>query len=422
VAKTAVISVDGHVKATRREYRAYLPKQYLERYDEQVKAAEEAEVPDAGNLHPDLVPAVQWDSDLRTENLERIGVVAEVLFPNGQPFQLNPLDDHPRAASPELADAGRHAYNRWLVDFCARAPERRRGQMQTSFLDIERAVDDVHWAKEHGLGGIMLPELTSESRAFVDPELDPIWAACQETGLPISAHGGASLPGYGPAGFAAMVAVMAENAFFSNRSLWMLISGGVFDRFPNLRVAYVETQAYLMVAALQHLDSMVNPAGDWMGFARTMNREETTERFASEYLGTNVFVGVSPFSPVQLSMDDLVGKDAEGELPGVHIGVDAAMFGVDYPQFESIFERSMTEVANLVTAPAVTDADARKILLENAARVYDFDLEALGPDIERVGFELDDVRGHATELEHTAPQSIKAPLMRSSLARATGTA
>jgi predicted TIM-barrel fold metal-dependent hydrolase len=421
MAKAAIISVDGHVKAARSEYREYLPKRFVGTYDEQVKAADEAELPDAGNLHPDLPPEVQWDSDVRIDRLDRVGVVAEVLFPNGQPFQLNPLDDHPRAATPELAEAGRQAYNRWLADFCARAPERRRGQMQTSFLDIDRAVEDVHWAKEHGLGGIMLPELTPESRAFVDPELDPIWAACQETGLPISAHGGASLPDYGPAGFAAMVAVMAENAFFSNRSLWMLISGGVFDRFPDLRVSYVETQAYLLVAALQHLDSMVNPAGDWMGFARTMDREETTERFASEYLGSNVFVGISPFSPVQIAIDDLVGKDAAGEpLPGVHIGADAAMFGVDYPQFESIFERTMAEVAGLVATPGVTDADARKILFENAAKVYDFDLDALQPHVDRVGFELGDVRADAADLTRTIPQETKAPLMRSSLARATG--
>lgn len=152
-----------------------------------------------------------------------------------------------------------------------------------------------------------------------------------------------------------------------------------------------------------------------------MDREETTERFASEYLGTNVFVGISPFSPVQIAMDDLVGKDAEGELPGVHIGVDAAMFGVDYPQFESIFERSTSEVATLVTTPGVTDADARKILLENVARVYNFDVEALQPHIDRVGFELDEVRADAAELTRTTPQAIKAPLMRSSLARATGT-
>jgi predicted TIM-barrel fold metal-dependent hydrolase len=419
MARTAIISVDGHVKASRATYRDYLPSQYLEAYDAEVKAAEEAELPDAGNLHPDCIPELQWESDLRLAALDAMGVVAEVLFPNGQPFQLNPLDDYPRAATAELAEAGRSAYNRWLVDFCAEAPERRRGQMQSSFLDIEAAVKDVYWAKKMGLGGIMLPELTPESRAFVDPALDPIWAACQDTGLPISAHGGASLPDYGPGGFAAMLSVMAENAFFSNRSLWMFISGGVFDRFPELHVSYVETQAYLLVAALVHLDGMVNPAGDWMGFARTRNREQTTERFASEYLGRNVFVGVSPFSPVQIPMNDLVGKDQAGDpLPGLHIGADAAMFGVDYPQFESIFERTMGEVAALVSTPGISVDDVSKILYENAAALYHFDLGSLRAPIDRIGFELDDVAARADELTSQMPKETKAPLMRSSVARA----
>src|SRR5580658_359602 len=115
--KMAVISVDGHVKASRRDYRGYISEKYLEAFDEEVRAAEEAGIPDAGNLHPELDPAVQWDSDRRSESLEAIGVVAEVLFPNGQPFQVNRLDDYPRAASAELADEGRQAYNRWLADF-----------------------------------------------------------------------------------------------------------------------------------------------------------------------------------------------------------------------------------------------------------------------------------------------------------------
>ena len=106
--RTAIISVDGHVKSSRAGYRDYLESKYLETYDEEVKAAEEAELPDAGNLHPELAPDVQWDSDVRIEQLESIGVVAEVLFPNGQPFQLNPLDDHPHAATPR-ARGGRQA-------------------------------------------------------------------------------------------------------------------------------------------------------------------------------------------------------------------------------------------------------------------------------------------------------------------------
>ena len=65
MAKTAIISVDGHVRGSRRQYREYVPKKYLETYDDSVRAAEEAGTPDAGNLHPEFSPDVQWDSDLR---------------------------------------------------------------------------------------------------------------------------------------------------------------------------------------------------------------------------------------------------------------------------------------------------------------------------------------------------------------------
>ena len=67
------------------------------------------------------------------------------------------------------------------------------------------------------------------------------------------------------------------------------------------------------------------------------------------------------------------------------------MFGVDYPHFESIFPDTMEHVATLVGNPHVTEDDARKILYENAAEVYAFDLAALQPTIDEWGFELDDL-------------------------------
>ena len=96
MSRTAIISVDGHVKASRAGYREYVEKQYLDDYDESVKAAEDAGLPDAGNLNPEYGFEAQWDSDRRLEALESQGVVAEVLFPNGQPFQVNRLEDFGR--------------------------------------------------------------------------------------------------------------------------------------------------------------------------------------------------------------------------------------------------------------------------------------------------------------------------------------
>ena len=41
--------------------------------------------------------------------------------------------------------------------------------------------------------------------------------------------------------------------------------------------------------------------------------------------------------------------------------------------------------------PHVTEADARKVLYENAAEVFHLDLAALQPEFDRIGFELEDL-------------------------------
>ena len=68
------------------------------------------------------------------------------------------------------------------------------------------------------------------------------------------------------------------------------------------------------------------------------------------------------------------------------IGADKAMFGVDYPHFESILPYQSATLAEFLGNPVITDEIARKVLYENAARIYGFDLDALQPHFERVGF------------------------------------
>jgi predicted TIM-barrel fold metal-dependent hydrolase len=258
-----------------------------------------------------------------------------------------------------------------------------------SFDDVDQAIADIEWAKEHGLGGIMMPALRQGGTDFFDPALDPIWATIEEVGLPISQHGGAGLPGYSAPGFAAILTVSIENGFYSNRSLWQMIAGGVFDRFPHLRVAFVETQLMFLVPAIAHLDRSLRESDEWTAFAASMQRGRTVNKLASDYIGVNCFVGVSPFDPRQLPIEELVGRDADREpLPGFHFGADAAMFGVDYPHFESFVPRTHEKVAVLTRNPSVSREDAEKILFRNALTLYGFDRDALQPDIDRVGFEL----------------------------------
>jgi predicted TIM-barrel fold metal-dependent hydrolase len=385
--RTAIISVDGHVKASRAGYRDYVERQHLDDFDRWLRAAEDAGMPDAGNLNPAFGVESQWDSGRRLAALEGVGVVAEVLFPNGQPFQANRLEDFARMQSPELAAAGRRAYNRWLADFCADVPGRRAGQAVIAFDDIDAAVADVHWAREHGLGGIMMPPLNPGGTFFFDPVLDPVWAAVCDVGLPISQHGGSGAPAYSPPGFASIVTLAMEHSFFSGRSLWQLMVGGVFDRFPDLRVVFVETEAYWMAPMINRLEQFTGMGSDWMGFARAMNRDSTMQRSATEYWFSNCYAGLSPFNSSMVPIEDL-GR--EGESAEFFVGADHAMFGVDYPHFESILPSMAPTLGELLGAAAITHEQAQKILFENAADIYGFDRAALQPHVDRVGFDLEE--------------------------------
>lgn len=390
MAKTAIISIDGHVKAPREVYRDYVEAKHRNAFDDWLRAEEASGRPDAGNLSPDLGPEAQWDFDRRRRDLESQGVVAEVLFPNGVPFQSSPLDDSGQAATPELTRAGKMIYNRWLADVCSDAEGRVCGQAAIAFDDVEQAVQDIHWARERGLGGIMMPALQPGGRFFFDPALDPIWAAIQEVGLPISQHGGVGVPTYSPPGMAAILTLAYEHAFFSGRSLWQLIVGGVFDRFPELKLVFVETEVHWIAPALRNLDMKMSMGDEWTAFAAFIERERAFSRLPSEYWASNCYAGISPFHPNQLAIETL-GSAYQPEPGEFTIGSDRAMFGVDYPHFETAYPATMERVAQLLQPSTVGEEDARRILFDNAAEVYGFDRNALKPHVERVGFELGDV-------------------------------
>ena len=95
-----------------------------------------------------------------------------------------------------------------------------------------------------------------------------------------------------------------------------------------------------------------------------------------------------PFHPAQVSTRALGSVDeAEG---GFTIHSENAMFGVDYPHPESIFPNVIDNARLLARMQHVSEADARKVLYENASRVFHLDLGALQPEFDRLGLELDE--------------------------------
>lgn len=376
MARVGIISVDGHVKAPWADYRGYLDPAWRGRYDEWVKPW--LAIPDF--CHAELGPTAQWDPKRRVADLEAQGVVAEVVFPNGATPFVGDVRD------PEAIRAGYVAYNRWLADTCAQVPGRMYPQALVDFDDVAAAVKAIHAAKDQGFVGVLMPPLPAEAPVghyFFDPALDPIWAACVETGLPISQHGGVGAPQYRPSGLAAFLVLATEHSFFSGRSMWQLILGGVFDRFPDLKVAYVETEAWWLRPVMDLLDRRDLVGDDWAAAAGRGGQTRPYKRRPSDYLRTNIFMGVSPFphpSGVAEAFDDGQAREL--------VSTGNAMIGVDYPHPETALSWLRDAVDRFAAAPNISEAGARKVIYGNAAQLYGIDLAALQPHIERVGFEL----------------------------------
>lgn len=378
MARVGIISVDGHVKAPWTAYRDYLDPQWRGRYDEWV--APHLGAPDF--CHADLGQAAQWDAQRRVADLEAQGVVAEVVFPNG----ATPFGGGGGGRDAEAVRAGYTAYNRWLADTCAQVPGRMFAQALVDFGDIGAAVKEIHAAKERGFVGILMPPLVPEaleSRYFFDPALDPIWAACVETGLPISQHGGVGAPNYRPQGLAAFLVLATEHSFFSGRSLWQLILGGVFDRFPDLKVAYVETELWWLRPVMDLLDGRDRRGDDWAAAAGRGGQARPYSRLPSDYLRTNIYMGLSPFPQAQgavSAFDD--GKDRE------LVTTRNAMIGVDYPHPETALSWLSAAVNAFAASPDIGEAAARKVIYGNAAELYGIELARLQPQVDRLGLEL----------------------------------
>jgi hypothetical protein len=96
------------------------------------------------------------------------------------------------------------------------------------------------------------------------------------------------------------------------------------------------------------------------------------------------------------------------------------MFGCDYPHFESIVPNTKSAVAELLAA--VDEADARKVLYRNATTVYGFDLDALQPDIDRIGFTFADATATESAIHKSAAFDFTPPVTRPIVPPAVGSA
>jgi predicted TIM-barrel fold metal-dependent hydrolase len=127
-------------------------------------------------------------------------------------------------------------------------------------------------------------------------------------------------------------------------ALTTMVYGGVFERFPQLRVATIESSSGWVAEWLDRLDYRYN----YMGHTTQMKRS------ASEYFAQNIWISADPQERTLPYMVELVGDDK-------------FFIGSDYPHAEGFvqpIEKARTALARL------PESSIDKILGANAARFF----------------------------------------------------
>jgi predicted TIM-barrel fold metal-dependent hydrolase len=380
-----VISSDCHAGGSHEMYREYLEKRYVDEFDAWREKYRNPfrDLQDGGRVR-------NWDDDRRNGDLEEQGIVAEVVFPNTVPPFFPSFVLFARPPKPEQFEkrlAGIRAHNRWLADFCGRFPDRRAGIGQIFLNDVDEAIKDVHWIKEHGLrGGVLISSIPPDVKyipPLYDPVYDPLWRTCEELEVPVNSHGGTGMPDYGnyPA---VPLLFISEVPFYSQRPFLQLLFSGVFERFPNLKFVMTEMGCAWLPPMLRRLDdtlAQIRKTGR-TGEMR-YDKDDILPKSATDYFQQNCWMGVSQPGP-----DDARARHT--------IGIDKFMWGSDYPHEEGTAPFSREHLRQRFhDAP---EREMRLMLGENAAKVYDFDLDALAPLAAEFGPTVDELREPLTAL------------------------
>jgi predicted TIM-barrel fold metal-dependent hydrolase len=331
-----------------------------------------------------------WDAEVRIREMDREGIAAEVVY-TGDPRAADLFHAPLSQTYPlEVCDAGMRAYHRWAHDtFGAHRDRILLVGVTGTCTDMDATLAELDWIAERGFVGTFVPGNTvfPGMQPLADPYYDPFWAKCQDLGLAVVVHAGYgidqgslfpeiaritnAIQEQGGSEMDLMIQMSTEvftPDFFSDvrprRPLWQLTLGGVFDRFPRLKLLLTEIRADWMPPTLQYLDSVYDAHGS----------DLPAKRKPSDYWHDN---GLTSLSFVHRS-----------EIEMLHdIGIGNVAFGRDYPHAESTWPNTPTWLADAFAK--VPEDEIVRVLGGNVIDFLGLDAAHLASVAQRVGPSLD---------------------------------
>jgi predicted TIM-barrel fold metal-dependent hydrolase len=278
------------------------------------------------------------DVAARLKDMDAAGVDVQVQFPS---VFIEPL-----TGDVQFEAALMRSYNTWIAETCAQKPDRLKWVAVVPMNDPAAAVREMKAARKQGCIGISVHG-TVGNLMLHDPRFDPVWAAALDLDLPVGIHVGWSHPGLTWSCDDMYSACALSLMFPVVMGFWSFTGGGILDRFPNLRVGFLE-------AGLEWLPMVLARMDHYYKFGRAVNEPLKTVKPAHDWLKE---------AQIYLSTE---GDDHLLTHVIETIGADRLMMSADMPHGDVPVDLMPAFTRRNDVAP-----DAQRMILgESAARFY----------------------------------------------------
>ncbi len=291
-----------------------------------------------------------YDPKERAKDMLLDGIYASVLFPTLPRFAGTLFLEF---KDKELASLCVQAYNDFMIDeWCAAGPE---GMFVPTIIvqlwDPELAAQEIRRCKAKGAVALSFPEnaVSLGLPSYWDAWWDPIWRACEETGLVLCLHIGTSgtIPQPSPdAPDMLSYSLLQVGSIMSSVNLMM---SPVCRKFPDLQFVFSEGGIGWLPNALERADRM------WLRHKLYANLDDI---LPSQVFRKNMYLCMIE-EPVCLGFRD-------------HIGLDRIMWECDYPHTDTTWPDSRSIAQSVFDEANCSQHEIDAIAFGNAERVFNW--------------------------------------------------
>jgi uncharacterized protein len=282
--------------------------------------------------------------------MDREGISRMVLYPSRGLYACG-VDD----MDPGLADAVSLAYNRWLADFCAADPHRLVPVALATLHDPTAAAKQLEYCvKQLGCVAAMVRPNPVQGRNLNDPANDVFWAAAEDLGVAVASHEGTGvwMPEWGPDRFKSAFAQHAiSHVFEAMQAVYCFTAGGILERFPKLRVAFLEAGGTWLPAWLHRLDEHAEQLDG------VQSETGQISKLPSEYFRAQCWIGCEADEPNVAGLLD-------------YVGAERVVWASDFPHPDGKYPGLVDALLDGMAKNGIADADVARYAGGNARALY----------------------------------------------------